>query len=273
MKQNTKMKCSFFKNYTFWLVTILYLEFIFSFLTYETFYKSNIINIFIFSNLIATICCLLTSIINNKVNNIIKYILLFIFAFYFSLQFVFHNVFESYFSFSLLGLSDQLTSFANETINAIFQNFIIIILFFTPFILSIILRKKITLKKFNILDSLLNILFIIIAISLLLININIQKNKSNSIYDLLFKVNENALNIEKLGVLPSSFIDVYRAIFGFEVEIINVEQPQETPSEEIEYNILELNFKDTKNNKIKQINNYIQSLSATEKNIVGISIL
>ena len=69
-------------------------------------------------------------------------------------------------------------------------------------------------------------------------------------YELIFKVNENSLNIEKMGVLSSSFIDIKRSIFGFDAEIEHVE---ELPvSTEYGYNVLDLNFKNTN----KQISSY-----------------
>lgn len=255
---------NYFKNFVFWFINITYFEFIFSFFSYDTYAKSIVINIFIFSLMISAILSFITGLFKEKTNNIIKCILNFIFGFHFSLQYIFHSVFQSYFSFSLLGLSDQLTSFTSDVINAIVSNIFIVVLFFIPFILNIILRKKIIIKRYSLCDLLFNALTIIASISLLFINIYVQKNNQNSIYELLFKVNSNSLNIEKMGVLPSVFIDIKRAIFGFEVEFENVEEEQKPT--EYGYNILDINFKDTNNNNIKRINEYIESLSGTQKN-------
>ena len=257
----------FFKSFLFWFVIILFLELVFNLFSYETFLLGTLGNIIVFSSLFSVFISILCGFLNKS--DVIRYILLFIFGFYFSLQFIFHDVFLSYFSFSMLGLSDQLTSFVSETFGAIFGNIHIVLLFFLPFILSIIFRKKIVFEKFKYLDYVYNLLVFAIIFLIFIINLEINKNVSNSVYDLLFNINENSLNIEKMGVLPSSFIDIKRTIFGFENEIV-MEEPDEIPDEEVSeeygYNVLDLNFSDSSNKNIQQINNYIKSLSGTQKN-------
>ena len=255
---------NYLKNFVLWFINILYFELIFIFFSYESMSINNILNISIFSLFISSIISIITGLFKESINNIIKCTLNFVFGFYFSLQYIFNNVFKSYFSFSLIGLSDQLTSFISEVFDSIISNIFIVILFFIPFVLNIILRKKIIIKRYNLSNYLLNILTIIISFVLLFININLNKNMDNSIYNLLFKVNENALNIEKIGVLPSAIIDIQRAIFGFEIEIENIKEEQEIT--EYGYNILDINFKDTDNSNIKKINDYIKNLSGTQKN-------
>lgn len=257
----------FFKSFLFWFVIILFLELVFNLFSYETFLLGTLGNIIIFSSLFSVFISILCGFLNKS--DVIRYILLFIFGFYFSLQFIFHDVFLSYFSFSMLGLSDQLTSFVSETFGAIFGNIHIVLLFFLPFILSIIFRKKIVFEKFKYLDYVYSLLVFAIIFLIFIINLEINKNVSNSVYDLLFNINENSLNIEKMGVLPSSFIDIKRTIFGFENEIV-MEEPEELPDEDVleeyGYNVLDLNFSDSSNKNIQQINNYIKSLSGTQKN-------
>lgn len=260
------------KKVLFWSIIILYFEFMFFFFSYDAYHISSIINIFLFSIIHALFLSIITGLFSEKINNIIKYIFLVLFGFSFSLQFVFSNIFNSYFSLSVFGLSDQLTKFMGETINAILSNTIMIILFFLPLILSIIFRKKISFFKNNIKQFIIILISFIIFMILFFINVNIQKKSINSIYDLLFNINENSLNIEKLGVITSGILDVERTIFGFEVEFTNPEidsSVEVTDPEEVEYgyNILDLDFtKKTNSSNIKTINNYISSLSATKKN-------
>lgn len=255
---------SYLKNFTLWFINILYFELIFKIFSYDKLSFENILNISIFSLLISSVLSFITGLFKEKTNSIIKCILNFILGFYFSLQYIFNNVFKSYFSFSLLGLSDQLASFINEVIDSIIGNIFVAILFFIPFILSIILRKKIIIKKYDLLNFLLNTLTIILSFALLAFNIYLKKDGDNSIYKLLFNVNENALNIEKMGVLPSAFIDIQRAFLGFDVKIEQVVEEQQIT--EYGYNVLDINFKDTNNSNIKKINDYINSLSGTQKN-------
>jgi len=201
----------FLKGFLIWFVILVYFEIIFSLFSYNTVLGSTLINIVLFSSLFSVVFNFFSGIFKRV--SFLRYILLFILGFYFSAQYVFHDVFLSYFSFSMVGMSEQLTSFMNEAIDAIVSNLHVIILFFLPFILTIIFRKKLSIGKFNIKDYILNTLSLVLVISILVINITLGKNNLSSTYDLLFNINENALNIEKLGVLPSSVIDIYRMLF------------------------------------------------------------
>ena len=111
----------FFKCFLLWFITILYFELVFNLFSYETFLFSTFINILIFSLFFSVLFSFICGLTNK--NHIIRYILLFIIGFYFCAQFIFHDVFVSYFSFSMLGLSEQLVSFFEETVNAIVENF------------------------------------------------------------------------------------------------------------------------------------------------------
>ena len=51
-------------------------------------------------------------------------------------------------------------------------------------------------------------------------NIEKQKGVAYSAYDLYHNINDNALNIEKLGLINATFIDIDRSIRGFEEKII-----------------------------------------------------
>lgn len=255
----------FLKGFIIWFVILVYCELIFSIFSYNTILGQTFINILLFSSFFAVILSFFSGLF--KKTSFVRYIFLFILGFYFSAQYVFHDVFLSYFSFSMLGMSEQLTSFMNEAVDAIVSNLHVIILFFIPFILTVILRKKLSVGKFNLKDYIFNFLSLVLVVSILVINITLGKNELSSTYDLLFNINENALNIEKLGVVPSSAIDIYRMIFGFENDFV-METPEPEISEDVElgYNVLDLNFSDTTNKNIKSINNYIQSLSGTKKN-------
>lgn len=255
----------FLKGFIIWFLMLVYFEIVFSIFSYNTIMSSTLINILLFSSFFSVIFSFFSGLFNKT--SFIRYILLFILGFYFSAQYVFHDVFLSYFSFSMIGMSEQLASFFNEVINAIVSNIFVIILFFIPFILNIILRKKLVIGKFNLKDYIFNTLSLILVISILVINITLGKNELSSTYYLLFNINENSLNIEKLGVMPSAVIDIYRMLFGFESDFVIENNEPDIPEEvEYGYNVLDLNFSDTSNKNIQSINNYIQSLNGTKKN-------
>lgn len=249
------MKC---KNFLFNFISILYLEFLFSFLTIDLYNRSAIINIFLFSLIISTII----TIINNKIVNYIIYTIL---GIYFSLQFVLKNVFEFYFSLNLFKLSDQVFKFGNQTIISILKNIYAIGLFFIPLILLIIYRKKF-IKETKILKY---IIILIVSINIFILNINLQKNKTNSIYYLYTKVNDTTLNNQQLGLINAGIIDLYRSIFGFNEKLVKIKN-NEKKDEIFEYkdNKINIDFQNLKsnNNEINKLNNYLENTSPTKQN-------
>ena len=269
----------YFKRFIFFLLVINFLEVLFSIFIFE-FKIENYLNMFLYSIIISSFLSIITGIFKDKVNTVITSIILFIIACLFSLQLVFYNTFKTFFSFSILGLSDQLNSFMGETVRAIIDNFVYILVFLLPFIIYLIFKKKIKLERNNKTSYLIYIGIMFLGIALFMTNMMISKDKENSVYYLYHDVNSISLNLEKLGVNNSYLIDVYRAIFDFDEEIVPIvieesidkkdDIAANTKEEVIEYgkNIIDsISFdKSTNNSDIKKINEYMKSLSGTSKN-------
>ena len=258
-----------FKNFLFWLIIILFLEFSFAFLMYDSFLKTSVGNIILYSLIISSILSIISRIFKDKVSNIINYVILFVLGILYSLQFVFYKTLKSFFSLNVLGISDQLGSFMGETFKSIFINSYGILIFMIPLIIYIIFRKKINLEQNKLLNYISYLIIFIVSITLYVVNINLQKNTEMSIYTLYHTVNNNALNIEKTGVLSAYNLDIYRSIFGFSEEYIpvNVEKEDKETIFKYDDNVLDLNFnKNTSNTNIKKINNYMKNDVPTTKN-------
>ena len=224
----------------------------------------------------------LTNIFKEKVNTIITSIILFIFGLLFSVQCVFFSIFKVYFSFFNLGLGDQVTGYLDKAFSATLSNIFYVLIFMLPFILYLIFHKKIKNKRNNYLDYIVFGLIFILVGPLFYLNILSTKGISNGVYDLYYNVNDVYLNINKLGVLNSYSIDLYRVIFGFvpkEIEYVDIDnidikkedEEEELPPEEepivYEPNILQLNLtKSTNSSSIKKINDYVSNDSGTMKN-------
>ena len=224
-----------FKLYSWWLVVVLYLEFIFAFVTFDTYLRESVINIFLHSLITASFYSIITRIFKSKANKIITSIILGILGLIFGVQLVFYQIFTSFFSFSVMGLGNQLTSFIEETFKCIFSNIHYIILLFLPLIVFLIRYKKIKLERnrlFNYLTYLLIFIFVTIAF---FININLHKEGDTSSYNLYHKLNEVSLNVEKLGVINAYNLDIYRAIFGFETKMEIVEEEKPVYNELLDY--------------------------------------
>lgn len=258
-----------FKSLLKWFALILYFEMIFAFFIFDTYLKESVVNIILHSFICSCFFTTITGIFKEKVNKIITTIILFILAFLFSLQLVFYKVFKTFFSFSVIGLGNQLTSFLDETVNAIFSNIFYIILFFLPFIFIIIFRKKIKLERNGLVNYLVYLFCFVLGIGVFFINVNINKDGLSSTYNLYYKVNEVGLNIEKLGVLNAYNLDIYRAIFGFDTEMEVVKETEDSNEDVLDYgiNTLDINFdKSTSNSEIKEINEYMKNITGTKKN-------
>ena len=264
-----------FKRFLLFLISILFLETVFSYVIFSGINGDNIINISLYSVIISAFLSMITGIFKDKTNTVITAIVLFIIGVLFSIQLVFYNVFKTFVSFSILGLSDQLNSFIGETIRAIIDNIVYIIILLLPFILYLIFKKKINLQKNTKHSYLIYLCIFIISVSLFIVRIRTTKNTENGVYSLYYDVNSIALNLEKLGVCNSYGIDIYRAIFGFDETIVMVNEEEnedvvENKEDDViiyDKNTLDINFaKDTKNSDIKKINEYMQESSGTYKN-------
>lgn len=257
------------KQFGLIFLIVLYMEFLFSSMIYSSYLRSSIINIFLFSFLLAVFLNIIVGIFKEGIGKVILMVFTFILGIIFSLQFVFKMTFNTFFSFGYLKLADQLADFGGATLFTILENLYGIILFFLPFILLIIFRKKFKLVRFNVVMYPLYMFLLGIFVFLYVFSINTQKGSFYSSYYLYTRVNNNALNIEKLGVVDAFSLDTYRTIFGFDTVFEGVKEELNNDDEELfeyDYNVLDLNFKETPNNDIKTLNNYVNSISGTKKN-------
>ena len=273
-KNKKKEKKSFvitdvLKRFLLFLIPVLFLEFIFSMFIFDTFYKESIINIILYSFMVSSILSILSGFFKDKGNRVVTSILFFVLGLLFCIQLVFYDTFKTFFSFTELGLGDQLESFLGSTLKAIWKNIIKIIVLFSPFILYLIFKKKLIYTRNRILGYITYIVVFGISLLLFILHINSTKGIDSSSYYLYHDVNSIELNMEKLGVLNAYSLDVYRAIHGFEAKIVDVDIPDSKKEEIIKYepNTLDIDFnKETGNSEIKKINDYMLKDTGTDKN-------
>ena len=219
-----------------------------------------------------TIICKLFK--KKKINFIIYLIIFFIISAWFSGSFVFKKVFNTFFSISIFKLSDQALAFKGTVILEIIENIYGILLMFIPYILTIIFNKKINFHRINKKNSLICLLLIIIYIPLFYLGIY----KSSEENKLWYKIDNHALNVEKLGVSAATYLNIKREIFGFEeqfdFENVSVDDNDydNTPPEEIvyDYNTLDIDFDSLinkeSNNTIISMHDYFKNDTGTQKN-------
>ena len=255
-----------FKKYLYILISLLYLDLIFNLFAYDTYLRSSIFNIILFDMINAGVLCIVTSLFKEKLNKIIMYVIYGILWFWYSLYYVFYKVFITPFSIALFRQADQTLKFPKNIILSILQNMHILILFLIPIIILIVFRKKIKFDKVKLKELLIYLLLLIISIGLYLGNIFIQKRDTGSIYNLYYETNNISLNIQRLGVMAATYLDVKRSIFGFEEKIQVVKQEEDNAENEVfnyEYNITDIDF-DNGNNGI--INNFMKNETGSKQN-------
>ncbi|MBO5095903.1 MAG: sulfatase-like hydrolase/transferase [Bacilli bacterium] len=254
-------------------ITILFVEFIFRALTIEKFFSMSLVYVLFNSIIVAYLINFISKFFNEKTNKIIFFIITFILFFWISAEIVYKNIFNVYFSISLLKLADQLMTFWKDTLGMIGKNILYILVVFLPFIGTFFISKKIDFKK-----SSLKVQGIRFAILLILILgfkgiLLINKKDTYSAYNLYYNVNDVALSMEKFGVLNASYLDVKKAIIGFEEEIKFVDYKNEEEEQEIVYSLNideKVNFdnliQNEKNATIKSMHEYFNNDSGTYQN-------
>ena len=259
------------KKYLWILLSLLYLDLIFNLFSYDSYLRESILNISLFCLVNSFIIYILTSVWNDKVNKIFTYVIYGFIGFWYSLYYVFYNLLLTPFSVALFRQTDQAMAFPKSIILAILENIHIILFMFFPLILFIIFRNKIFKRwKLSLKEVLVSICLLMVSISVYVLNIFIQDRNTGSIYNLYFETNNISLNIERLGVMAASVLDVERFIFGFDEKIKMVDMvDDETDDDELfeyEYNINDdLKF-DFCSGTINTINDYMMSEVGTRKN-------
>lgn len=250
-------------------IVLIFFEAMFALISFDIYSKGEVLSILIYSLFVSFVMTILMTIWSEKVNRIFGYIIYFIFCFWFALETIFKAFLQTFFSLDCFKLSDQAMGFAGETIKVIVGNIHYLILFFLPFILLIIFRKKIDLNiKEN--KKYLYSYIILIPLSFLSYRLYINSTKDNkdiSLYDLYYNTNNIPLSIQKMGVLSSTGLDIYRNIFGFEDKVIEVNYEEENNDEDLfvyEKNNLDLDLSSNKLNK--DIKEYIDNNPGTGKN-------
>ena len=233
------------KKYLGICLSLIYMDLVFNLFAYDSYLRTSIINIFLFSVVNSFIVLLITSLFSEKINKIMTYIVYIFLWFWYSLYYIFYKVFVTPFSIALFRQSDQTLKFGKNIIISILQNIHIVLLFLVPVILLIVFRKKIKFDRFKLKEILMYVCLFMISIGIYIFNIFIQDKGVGSIYNLYFETNNVSLNIERLGVPAATYLDIYRCIFGIDEKIEIVNEPMIVDDGELfeyDYNTIDIDF-------------------------------
>ena len=264
-----------------YLVSFIYMELLYKIFIYNNIFRTSILNMFIFLIFISLMFTIISKLFSKeKHNKIVFIVIMSIISVWFCAEYVCKSYFDFYISLSTFEVADQLGGFVGKTITEILKRIPGILLFFAPLIFSLIFSKSINFKHSNY-KKLIGLTCISLLIfSFYLLSLNIEKDKEYSSYELYYNVNDFTLNMENFGVINSLFIDIKRAIFGFEDKVIinndgaviidNRKNDNETVTKVYDYNNLDIDFDSLiaseANNNIKTIHNYMKNNTGTLQN-------
>lgn len=244
------------------------MDLVFNLFAYDSYLRTSIINIFLFSVVNSFIVLLITSLFSEKINKIMTYIVYIFLWFWYSLYYIFYKVFVTPFSIALFRQSDQTLKFGKNIIISILQNIHIVLLFLVPVILLIVFRKKIRFDRFKLKEILMYVCLFMISIGIYIFNIFIQDKGVGSIYNLYFETNNVSLNIERLGVPAATYLDIYRCIFGIDEKIVIVNEPVMVDDGELfeyDYNTIDIDFSGG-SGEVAKINEFMVNEKGSKQN-------
>lgn len=264
-------------------LNLVSLEFLFKWLVFgfSSIFKINNLFLLIFLFPVSGIIVFISHITkSSKKNKIIYFLILGLLTIWYAIALIFKKVFNTYFCLSLFGLSDQAIAFSQTAIIEILKNIIPLLILFLPFILSFLYSKYFDFSKPNNKKSIINLLTILLSIIVLNIVTYQTKDKENSLYSKFHGLNNNALNVETIGVLPAFYLDFKDIVMNnhkdIEIEIPSIDEDnnqneEEKPNEEnYSYNILDIDFDNLvsseKNKTLLNMHKYLKSDKGTLKN-------
>ena len=250
-------------------ICIMYMEVLFDIVTFG--FSSLISTKLIYSSVFAIIMSLILGFVckigNKKANKVLSIIFIFILCIYYFGAYMFKSLFNTFFSFHLLGISDQAATFIGDAVMEIIKRLPLLLLFLVPFVFILIYKNKLSFRKSkrNIIAQAMLLIFVV-GIFILGINFSSEKKK------LFNEVDNNAMNIEKMGLNVATYLDVKRMMFPIEEKIEVEEIHEEFTEEEISYgpNAIDIDFEsliqNANSNTVKEMHDYFSKQQPTYKN-------
>ena len=233
----------------------------------------------IFSLPICILLSLLVKLFGNKFNKFMMYLLVIVMVVYFEVQYIFFTLFSVPFSFSTIGLANQALDFVAIVKDAIFSHLLVFSSLLLPVVVLIILNicKKIEYKKYSKESKIAVLIMFLLSYLVSFVYLIPNKNETDSEYKLYFKIDDPVSIIDRFGFINYLKIDIKRQIVGYESEIsldntsvINkkeknkeVEEPQEIVYKD---NVLDIEFKESSNKTINNLNTYFSSAIPSKQN-------
>lgn len=273
--KETSTKIKKLPVFLYYYGTLLFLELIFRIFCTNKLFHVTMLHALVYDIVIALVLTILSKLGKEKVNKVFFFIWLFALGTWYSIELVFKECFGVFFSVATMGLADQAASFLGDAIKMVIQNIPKILLLFIPFILAFFLHKKFGLQKAKGKKIALTFALAVVSYLIFIVSLFFGKSAAYSPYELYFNIQDNALNIEKLGVMPATLMELRKQVFGFQEKLV-IEKPNlPAPSEpetpvEYGYNITDIDFDaliaETSNKTLKTMHEYFKADTGTKQN-------
>jgi len=260
-------------------ITVIYLELIMKYVVVKHVFDIGLLFLIIFSLPICILLSLLVKLFGNKFNKFMMYLLVIVMVVYFEVQYIFFTLFSVPFSFSTIGLANQALDFVAIVKDAILSHLLVFSSLLLPVVVLIILNicKKIEYKKYSKESKIAVLIMFLLSYLVSFVYLIPNKNETDSEYKLYFKIDDPVSIIDRFGFINYLKIDIKRQIVGYESEIsldntsvINkkeknkeVEEPQEIVYKD---NVLDIEFKESSNKTINNLNTYFSSAIPSKQN-------
>ncbi len=284
----------------YFIVSIFFMETLLRLNTTGGIFYSAFFLTLLFSSSFALIFYIVCSFFKRKINCILSSLVLALIALIFSSQLVYYKFFKTFYTLYSAGNSAQIFQFWRDILTITFKNIFLIILFFIPSLLIIILRKNLfSSTKLNWQYRSIFAGGVIVFYLLGLSAVYAGSRDQNSAYDLYFNNSSPALSVEKLGLITTMRLDMQRLVMGWsptlkdeflDIPVLSPSTGDKNPSEtegtetsapnspnentdkpkEIEYNVLNIDFdkliSEETDDVLKNMHQYFGKVQPTEKN-------
>lgn len=220
---------------------------------------------FLFANIITFIPCLFK---NKRLSLIINIILLLILSFIFSGITVYYSFYKTICGISALSYGGQVMEFASTIGEHILSNIKVIILFFVPFIINLILNLKGYFNYSGLKKDRLSLLLVAIMFTVTSFELNLDGNIN--VHDTVYNKNDIMDTANALGLASSLSLDAIKYIIDYTGSLEVMGANSFTYEDGVEYNLTSIDFEDlrnkTKDNTLKNMHTYFEGQEPTNKN-------
>ena len=260
---------------------------IFRLYAFESPFNFDFVISFIFLLPFAFIFYIICSFFRGTSSHLLSVVLLGLIALIYSSQLIYYQFFRTIFSVYSVGNGAQILEFWKDIAKLFISQSIWILLLYLPVFLLIGFGKnQLSFEKINWFKRITLVCCIVLSQLLGIGAVYSSGTAQHSAYDLYFKSRSPMLSAERLGLITTMRLDFQRLISGWSPELIvpphtPVTPPsqgvidetpieQENEKEEIEYNVMDIDFSELNANEsnqvIKDMHKYFESVQPTAKN-------